>query len=224
MGRSPQTTDEHRRAHAAQRVAAVMKDYLAQHPAGTLRRKITEGALSPAEAYALLKEISLDPKTGVDRADLLPLILAYEISRSNHSQPLSVAVIDIDDFKQINSELTHVGADAVLHELATVLQTGTRDSDEVVPGEESIVRWGGEEFVVILVNTNAAGAHQVAERLRSMIAERFQSRRPKDQPITVSVGVAEWDSSVMTDWRALLKAADERLFTAKASGKNRVVS
>lgn len=217
--------DVQRKEHAAARAKAVVEQYLRTHSNGMLDKKIKAGVMSVEDGYDLLREVSADPKTGVGRADLLPLVLSYEITGAEqHGWPLSVAVIDIDNFKMINTELTHLGGDQVLKDIADVLRQATRDSDEVVLGDQSIVRWGGEEFVVLLVGANSQSAVRVAERLRQIIAETFIGRRPNQQPITVSIGVAEWDRAGMKDWHDFLQLADSRLFQAKSGGKNKVVS
>ncbi len=130
------------------------------------------------------------------------------------SRPLSVVMIDIDHFKQINDVHGHAIGDKVLQATAAVLRKRTRRGDIVC-------RWGGEEFVVINVNSDLAGARKCAERLRAAVeaneifCEGFRGQ------VTVSLGLAErllW----MPDVEALIKAADSAVYDAKRSGRNRI--
>ena len=126
-------------------------------------------------------------------------------------RPINLLVIDIDHFKQINDTLGHAGGDRVIRELAALLQDGLRESDLVA-------RLGGEEFLVLLW-AGPEGAFQVAERLRARVEQQLA-------PVTISVGVAQSvpdpaDEPAAALWRAVARA-DEALYAAKNSGRNRV--
>jgi diguanylate cyclase (GGDEF)-like protein/PAS domain S-box-containing protein len=129
-----------------------------------------------------------------------------------HQQPLGLIMLDIDHFKAINDGWGHQTGDTVLAEVAGAVHEGARDAD--LAG-----RWGGEEFAILLPETDASGAAILAERLRSAIAGRdFGFGRP----VTASLGVAELTGS--QDLKALQEAADRALYQAKEAGRNRVIT
>lgn len=194
----------------------IVEQYRKEHP--VFNDYMMKHGLQWPDAYELLVDVSRDPKTGVQRSDLLEYRLKYEIHESiNTSKKFSIAVFDIDNFKQINNELTHVGADDVLQQVAEHI----RGSDEMLVGDDkSVVRWGGEEFVVVLSGVPQEQAQQIAERIRQRIAEALMNVRPNGQPVTVSGGIAEFDPTRHTNWKALLKDADEQVLLAKTAGKN----
>jgi len=129
------------------------------------------------------------------------------------AQPLSLVFVDIDNFKQINDRYGHEEGDRVLRDAAAALKRMTRSSDIVV-------RWGGEEFLLVLPNTDLAGALVAVERLRAA----GLGLRPDNSPLTASIGIAETSVDVVEDWQALVEVADQRMYVAKQTGKNRVVS
>jgi diguanylate cyclase (GGDEF)-like protein len=136
-------------------------------------------------------------------------ILDRELKRARRStQPLSVLMIDVDSFKAVNDRAGHLTGDAVLARVGTQMQEMLRTTDVRV-------RYGGDEFLVILPETPALGAAQVAEFLRRKIAEANQ-----DTGITLSLGVAAALPAEM-DPRALIGRADEALYRAKRGGRNR---
>lgn len=196
----------------------IVLQYRADHP--IFNRHIEEHGLSDEQAFDLLVEFVQDPKTGVQRADLLEYTLKTEMHRAkNTEQRFSVAVFDIDNFKEINNELTHVGADDVLKEVAKHI----RASEEIVPGDgESVVRWGGEEFVVIFYGLPAQSARLAAEHIRERIANALDTIRPSGKKVTVSGGVTEYQPQRHPDWKSILRDADQQVLLAKESGKNTV--
>jgi len=142
-------------------------------------------------------------------------MLAQEIARARrYRHPLSLFMIDIDDFKLYNDTFGHLAGDWALQDLATILRESCRQTD-------LLARYGGEEFAIILPETPASGAMVVAERLRRAVETESQERIRFRRPLTVSIGVAvyPWDGDSP---QALLSQADERLYKAKAAGKNRV--
>ena len=130
--------------------------------------------------------------------------------------------IDIDHFKQINDLLGHQEGDEVLCEVAERIRAELRLSD-------ALGRFGGEEFVVLLIDTNTAGAHNVAERIRTSIANRpFKLSADKSCKATVSIGLATLSAQntrQTTEAIALefIGQADLALYQAKTNGRNRVV-
>jgi len=130
-----------------------------------------------------------------------------EVARAvRHKHKLSVAMIDIDHFKQFNDTYGHMVGDEVLRLLADVLQKSVRRSDLVA-------RYGGEEFIVLFPETPADRAVFKAEDLRKSV---------EPSSVTVSIGVAEIPSDG-TDMRTVIDCADQRLYQAKRGGRNRVV-
>jgi diguanylate cyclase (GGDEF)-like protein len=130
---------------------------------------------------------------------------------------VSVIVCDVDHFKRINDRLGHEAGDVVLRAVAGVLRATLRETDLVG-------RWGGEEFIVVIVDADASAGRDVAERMRVAVAGTAFEGLPGGA--TISFGVASMRDfhSVPEAWEALLKQADERLYRAKSEGRNRVVA
>jgi diguanylate cyclase (GGDEF)-like protein len=126
-----------------------------------------------------------------------------------HGHPLSIAICDLDHFKRINDGFGHKTGDAVLVAAAHAMGTHLR-------AEDQLGRLGGEEFLVLLPDTDGPAAHHVAEKLR---AELAAAGTPV--PVTVSIGVATWDGEAPED---LLHRADEALYAAKQAGRDRVMA
>ncbi len=224
---TPESTrrDAQREKHHRLRREHVAHAYFAAHPEYHLAAKVKDGTLSIEDAAKILEEAARDPKTDLQRADLLQFSIDYEtylVREKKHS--LTVAVVDIDHFKQINEELSHVGADEVLKDLATVMVTTLRESDDLLPlaDKNAATRWGGEEFAVVLTGVDLAHGREGAERLRQTIQERLAHRRPSGSPITVSIGLSQYDPQRHQDAKALLGDADRQLLAAKGAGRNRV--
>jgi diguanylate cyclase (GGDEF)-like protein len=170
---------------------------------------------------ALLEQETItDHLTGVYNRRYLDRRLDEEFARARrHVQPLSVLLIDIDGFKQVNDRHGHATGDLALGHVGRLL-LGTARSTDVV------ARYGGDELMVIAPSTPPSQALVLAERVRRRLeAEPLQIDRAADEhltvPLTVSVGVAalEWD---MAGPAQLLEAADRALYRAKAGGRNRV--
>jgi diguanylate cyclase (GGDEF)-like protein len=140
------------------------------------------------------------------------LDLQFHIS-AMHQTPLTVLFVDVDDFKRINDEFGHEAGDAALKQCARHLREQLRRGD-------LLVRWGGEEFVVVLTNTDCRGAFIVVDRL----SQTGLGNRPDGRPLTVSVGMAERIGDGVYDWPQLVELADQRMYVAKRAGKNRCVS
>jgi len=128
---------------------------------------------------------------------------------------LSVALLDLDHFKQINDRYSHQVGDEVLCQAARILEDTARESDVVA-------RFGGEEFLVVLPNTDLAGAEAVVARLCQAVAEFDWDQIQKGIRMTASGGVAELAADGNLD--TMLSLADKRLYQAKEAGRNRVIS
>lgn len=131
-----------------------------------------------------------------------------------YSRPLSLLLLDIDHFKKVNDTHGHPAGDAVLRGVASVAQKQARETDIVA-------RYGGEEMALILPETDARGAHAIAERLRKAVGAAGYPTERGNLHVTVSVGVATWPGSGEAA-EALLEAADRALYRAKQAGRNRV--
>jgi diguanylate cyclase (GGDEF)-like protein len=152
-----------------------------------------------------------DPLTGLYNRLRLKDVLPREMARADRSgSALSVVMFDIDRFKRINDSFGHATGDKVLVALSRVATGSLRATDH-------LVRWGGEEFLVVLPDANAAEARIVAEKLRQAIANHHFDEAGR---ITVSFGVAQYAPGEVT--ADLIARADRALYQAKANGRNRV--
>ena len=154
-----------------------------------------------------------DHLTGLANRRRFERQLEREVNRTmRYGHPFCLLMLDIDDFKQVNDNYGHEAGDEAIRSLAKILQEGTR-------GIDLSARIGGEEFAVVLTETNLKSAAEVAERLRLAIKG---IPIPMVGQISASFGVAECPSSAQTV-RELLSAADAALYQAKRQGRNRVV-
>ena len=158
----------------------------------------------------------VDPLTRVWNRAGLDAILAREGAAARaHGPPLSVAMIDLDHFKDVNDRFGHGVGDIVLAEVARRLRVAARPAD-------SVARFGGEEFVVVLPDCDEAGARAVAERLRRRVGDSpIVVGQAARIPVTCSVGVATLQADETSD--VMLTRADIALYDAKSDGRDRVV-
>jgi diguanylate cyclase (GGDEF)-like protein len=160
-----------------------------------------------------VEQASTDHLTGLANRRRFERILESEVARTErHGRPFSLVLLDLDEFKRVNDTHGHEAGDEAIRTVARVLQQGTR-------GVDLAARIGGEEFAVILTETNLAGATEVAERLRLTLRE---TEIPPVGQIAASFGVAECPSQATTA-RGLLASADAALYQAKREGRDRVV-
>lgn len=132
-----------------------------------------------------------------------------------HGRPLSLAMIDADHFKAVNDTFGHPAGDAVLQGIAKMLQRECRQ-------EDIACRYGGEEFSLIMPDTSPDAAAKVCERVRMCLAEIVWPRHP-ERPVTVSMGLAGSARPIDLDPARWLELADRNLYTAKRTGRNRIV-
>ncbi|MEA1889840.1 MAG: GGDEF domain-containing protein [Pseudomonadota bacterium] len=154
-----------------------------------------------------------DPLTGLYNRMLLEDTLVKAIEKNHQfDSPMTLIALDLDHFKLVNDELGHAGGDRVLRGVGKFLKKHVRNTDK-------IFRIGGEEFLILLFNTNAEDGLKLAEKLcRSFSSQSLI----EDRPITVSVGVATLQTG--EDWEKWMKRCDEKLYQAKQDGRNLVVS
>jgi diguanylate cyclase (GGDEF)-like protein len=160
---------------------------------------------------------NVDPVTGLPNRRALDDRLAEEVERAHrYRQPLSLCFIDLDHFKRINDEHGHAAGDAVLRQVGSVLRRSAR-------GIDFVGRFGGEEFVVLVPGTWSDDAATLGERLRRAVAETpFVLARDLPTHLTISVGIAGLPEHAQ-DADSLNDVADKALYSAKHSGRNRVV-
>jgi len=177
-----------------------------------LERQVEESRIAHARLEA---RASLDVLTGLYNRGLLPTLEEALAAASAKDVPASLLVLDVDRFKEINDAHGHLAGDRVLIEIARTIKRNARTTD--MP-----VRYGGDEFLVLLVGLDAEGALSLAERLRSAIAEVEIKHEASVLRTTVSVGVASADDDT-PNLSALIGHADHALYAAKKAGRDRTV-
>jgi len=155
-----------------------------------------------------------DPLTGLANRRGAEEALARESDRSRrYGVPLSLLVLDVDGLKRINDHDGHEAGDAVLTHMAALLA-------ETVRSVDSPARWGGDEFLVVLPDTNGAQAKRLARRLLKRVHERPARLGEKELPATISIGVAEYDREEPLEH--LVRRVDQAMYDAKRAGRDRV--
>ncbi|MEO1481681.1 MAG: diguanylate cyclase [Myxococcota bacterium] len=157
-----------------------------------------------------------DDLTGLFNHRAMQQRLRDEFMRAQrYNEPLSLLMIDVDHFKSINDQFGHLFGDYVLSNLARVIQASVREIDVCA-------RYGGEEFMVILPQTHFTGSLSVAERVwRAAAAERFEQNDIRHQ-LTISIGISFYPNKNVHGVEQLIAFADEALYQAKRSGRNRI--
>jgi diguanylate cyclase (GGDEF)-like protein len=164
----------------------------------------------------LKRESILDPLTGLFNRRYMTSVFDREVRLASRTgRPIGVIIFDVDGFKLVNDRYGHVAADKALCDLAVLLRSRLRVSD--VP-----IRYGGDETVVLLPDTNLEGARAVAEKLLQGVRDLKVHHRGLIIPVSISVGVAAYPLNG-TEPESVLRAADLALYRAKAEGRDRVV-
>ncbi|GAB3468282.1 GGDEF domain-containing protein [Massilia terrae] len=171
------------------------------------------GICQLAFMIALVRQAIRDPLTGAfSRNSGMELLDLHFTNAARAHAPFSVAFLDLDRFKNINDEFGHEEGDRALTAMTSQLGHHMRHGD-------SLVRWGGEEFMLLMPGTSLMQAQVAIERLR---AAGFGTR-PEGGPITASVGIAERKSDRAREWKELVEIADRRMYRAKENGRDRVI-
>jgi diguanylate cyclase (GGDEF)-like protein len=166
--------------------------------------------------HEALVAASRDPLTKTNNRATFDMTLTQEVSLAQrHGTPLSLVILDIDRFKEVNDQYGHAAGDCVLRAFAERVGRCVRASDV-------LFRYGGEEFVIVLRSTDLPGARHLAERVRRAVADMRVDCGVSSVRFTVSAGVANLAPG--DDARALLAKADKALYRSKAEGRNRVTA
>lgn len=153
-----------------------------------------------------------DALTGILNVRGFQLIAAVEIAKAHREDtPLSVAYIDLDDFKAVNDQRGHHEGDKALQLIAKVMSDNMRQTD-------TVARLGGDEFVILLPKTEPSMAYEVIARLRDVLLEAMQER---DYPITFSIGLATFTLTPASA-EMMLETADKLMYDVKREGKNQI--
>jgi len=171
-------------------------------------------ALIAPAAFMKQDEVHLtDPLTEVYNRRSLEDIAGRFISHARRLQnALTFMLIDVDRFKQVNTRFGNLTGDFVLAEVATLLRSSVRGSD-------AVVRYGGDEFLIILADTGALGASRVVQRIRKYLLDWNGSGHLEDFELDLSVGISEWSDGTTLD--EVLDAADRAMYAEKASATSR---
>jgi diguanylate cyclase (GGDEF)-like protein len=156
---------------------------------------------------------SYDVLTGLltRRAGIEMLDLQFRLATMSEAS-LSVLYFDLDHFKAVNDTFGHDAGDVVLKNAAQRMCTAVRKGD-------SVIRWGGEEFIIILPTADSNEANDVVKR----IMVQGLGVKPDDDPVTASIGVAEVQEDELKDWKAQVELADKRMYEAKSTGRARSI-
>lgn len=163
-------------------------------------------------AQKMLEYISMyDQLTGANSRNAIQNLIKVENNQfiDDLTRPLCVAMFDIDFFKAVNDNYGHAKGDIVLKDFTTIVKKNMRQGDY-------FIRWGGEEFVLLMPNTSIKHAMSLVEGIRKKVSQA----KSKVCPITISAGVSRYDGM---DYKKAIDQADQALYKAKAAGRNNVV-
>lgn len=182
----------------------------------TIFKYIAGGNIEAAYHDEIYRLTTMDGLTQIYNRRYFDEQLDREISRSRrYERMLSLVLLDIDHFKAVNDKFGHLAGDSVLKQLASTVRTKIRR-------EDVFARYGGEEFAILLPEVSLVGTRQLADKVRRLVEkQRFEFDR-QAIPVTVSVGLAVLEPHHRESGE-LVRDADEKLFEAKTSGRNRVV-
>ena len=175
-------------------------------------------SISNAVLYEQTKKLAVtDGLTGISNRPNMEQSLLSEFERSKrYNSPLSIVLLDVDHFKDVNDSYGHQKGDEILVTFASVLKKFCRAND-------TAARYGGEEFLMILPQSNAQGAFKIAERVREEIMKMSFVGNDSKFSVTTSCGVAELNRDYMKNTDQLINVADNAMYEAKNSGRNKTI-
>ena len=177
------------------------------------RRSLSAIEVELKESRHLLEK---DPLTGTDNRRAMTAIIEREMARARRDQePMSVAMVDIDHFKAINDTYGHAAGDAALIHLTQLARS-------ILRGNDAFVRYGGEEFLLVMAETGLLGGVHVTERLQHALLKQPFAHHGQPIAMTFSAGVSSLQDGDIE--ATLLKRADTALYEAKRTGRNRVLA
>ncbi len=183
-----------------------------------LERQVRARTAELVELNKRLQELSItDGLTGAYNHRHFIHLLEIEHDRSvRYKRNLSLLMLDIDEFKQVNDSFGHRCGDSVLQHFVNIVKDSVRRTD-------IIARYGGDEFGILLPETKKSMAMRVSEKIRTEVEKSLFKWEDKTFRITVSIGVAAAGQQGTDDWNGLLNAADQALYRAKGGGRNKVI-
>lgn len=172
-------------------------------------------AIRNALEHGRMKDLAMrDGLTELYNRRIFDETLAQKVN-SPDMRPVSLLIIDLDNFKQVNDTFGHQAGDQVLKTFARILKDSCR-------GHDLVARFGGEEFAIILSQTKAATAHAIAQRIRNRLAKTAFTFEDRQLRMTASIGLASRQEGSAIFSSNLVKMADRALYQAKRTGKNKV--
>ena len=172
-------------------------------------------ALKNVQEHGRIKDLAMrDGLTELFNRRIFDETLAQKVKHPD-MRPLSLLIIDLDNFKQVNDTFGHQAGDQVLKTVAKILKESCR-------GHDLVARFGGEEFAIILSQTKVATAHAIAQRIRNRLAKTAFTFEERQLQMTASIGLATCQEGKSGCTSNLVKQADRALYQAKRSGKNKV--
>jgi diguanylate cyclase (GGDEF)-like protein len=171
-------------------------------------RRLREQLISSTLQGQVIEQQSFtDPLTEIYNRRSLEDIAGRFISHARRlDKPLTFMMVDVDSFKQINTRFGHLTGDLVLAEIASLLKASVRGSD-------AVIRYGGDEFVIILADTRASGAEKVLARITRNLSDWNQTGSLENFTVTLSIGIADWQDGKMLD--EMLDLADRKMYENK---------
>lgn len=164
------------------------------------------------------KLAAIDGLTGVYNRRFGGIRLQEEYGRAIRvNSPISLVMFDIDHFKKVNDTYGHLVGDRILINIAKLATSALREGDV-------LLRYGGEEFLCVLPGANQQDARQIAERIRVMVMDSVERNGEQEIKVTVSLGTATVPHSDIDNFEEFIKLADSAMYTAKETGRNRVIS
>lgn len=172
-------------------------------------RRLREQLISSTlQSHIIEQQSFIDPLTEIYNRRSLDDIAGRFVSQAKRSKKLlTLLMVDVDNFKHVNTRFGHLTGDFVLAEIAGVLKVSIRGCD-------AVIRYGGDEFLIILADSSASGAQVVMERIKERLAEWNDERHLENLQVGVSIGAAEWRDGVTLD--QMLDEADQQMYVQKS--------